>query len=201
MSFLYPALGALVLLTIFLFIVGNQNRDLLRARAYREFVWRLIPLLSVGVFVAGLPFVMNQTTPWNADSVLVIYLGGAAILTILMARAVAIDERRATAAFRKGDYAKAADLYEQLTALRPLPRYYSSLGASLDASGNPRGALDALDRAIKLDPKLGIAYYNRASALVALDERTRARSDLQSVFRADSGRTLRRAAKKALETL
>ena len=104
-------------------------------------------------------------------------------------------------AFRKGEYEKAANVYEELVTRRPLPRYYSALAASLDASGNPRAGLEAADRAIKLDPRLGIAYYNRASALAALDERARARGDLQTVFRVDSGRRLRRAAGEALESL
>jgi hypothetical protein len=48
---------------------------------------------------------------------------------------------------------------------------------------------------------MGIAYYNRASALASLDERARARSDLQKVFQVDSNRNLRRAAAEALESL
>ncbi len=201
MNLLYPALGALAILAALTFFIGRQNRDLLRVRAYRDFFLRLIPSLSTGVFVAGLPFVMDQATVYNYGPVLFVYLGGAAVLTTIMARAVIPEERRAGTAFRKGEYEKAADLYEELVARRQLPRYYSALGASLDASGNPRAALDATDRAIKLDPKLGIAYYNRASALAALGERARARGDLQTVFRVDSGRNLRRAAADALETL
>jgi tetratricopeptide (TPR) repeat protein len=200
-NLLYPALGALVILAILTFFIGRQNRDLLRVRAYRDFFLRLIPPLSTGVFVAGLPFVMDQATVYNYGIVLFVYLGGAAILTAIMARAVIPEERRAGTAFRKGEYEKAAGLYEELVARRQLPRYYSALGASLDASGNPRAALEATDRAIKLDPRLGIAYYNRASALAALGERARARGDLQTVFRVDSGRNLRRAAAEALETL
>jgi tetratricopeptide (TPR) repeat protein len=200
-NLLYPTLGALVILAILTFFIGRQNRDLLRVRAYRDFFLRLIPPLSTGVFVAGLPFVMDQATAYNYGIVLFVYLGGAAILTAIMARAVIPEERRAGTAFRKGEYEKAAGLYEELVARRQLPRYYSALGASLDASGNPRAALEATDRAIKLDPRLGIAYYNRASALAALGERARARGDLQTVFRVDSGRNLRRAAADALETL
>jgi tetratricopeptide (TPR) repeat protein len=200
-NYLYPTLGALVILAILTFFIGRQNRDLLRVRAYRDFFLRLIPPLSTGVFVAGLPFVMDQATIYNYGLVLFVYLGGAAILTAIMARAVIPEERRAGTAFRKGEYEKAAGLYEELVARRQLPRYYSALGASLDASGNPRAALEATDRAIKLDPRLGIAYYNRASALAALGERARARGDLQTVFRVDSGRNLRRAAADALETL
>jgi tetratricopeptide (TPR) repeat protein len=200
-NFLYPTYGALAILAIFSFFVGRQNRDLLRVRAYRDFFLRLIPPLSTGVFVAGLPFVMDQATVYNYGLVLFVYLGGAAILTAIMARAVTPEERRAGTAFRKGEYEKAAGLYEELVARRPLPRYYSALGASLDASGNPRAGLEAADRAIKLDPRLGIAYYNRASALAALGERARARGDLQTVFKVDSGRNLRRAAAEALEAL
>jgi tetratricopeptide (TPR) repeat protein len=160
-----------------------------------------MPILSTAVFVACLPFVMDLATVENARVVLLVYLIGAAVLTALMARAVAPDERRAGMAFRKGEYEKAAIIYEELLARRPLPRYYSALAASLDAAGNPNGALDAAERAIKEDPKLGIAYYNRASALAALGERARARGDLQTILRIDSSRTLRRAAADALETL
>jgi tetratricopeptide (TPR) repeat protein len=200
-NLLYPTLGALFILAVLTFFIGRQNRDLLRVKAYRDFFLRLIPPLSTGVFVAGLPFVMDQATAYNYGIVLFVYLGGAAILTAIMARAVIPEERRAGIAFRKGEYETAAGLYEELVARRPLPRYYSALGASLDASGNPRAALEATDRAIKLDPRLGIAYYNRASALAALGERARARGDLQTVFGVDSGRNLRRAAAEAIETL
>jgi tetratricopeptide (TPR) repeat protein len=198
---LYPTLGALIILAILTFFIGRQNRDLLRARAYRDFFLRLIPSLSTAVFVSGLPFVMDQATVENYGSVLFVYLGGATVLTAVMARAVTPEERRAGMAFRRGEYERATATYEELLARRPLPRYYSALAASLDASGDPDGALEASDRAIKLDPKLGIAYYNRASAYAALDERAKARGDLQTVFRVDSGRSLRRAAAEALESL
>src|SRR5919199_689827 len=170
MHFFYPTPGALLILVVFLVLVGRQHRDLLRVRAYSEFFVRLLPLLSTGVLVLGLPVVMGYTTEENVFPVLLVYLGGTAILTVLMAR-------------------------------RPLPRYYSALGACLGVSGNPRGALEATSQAIKLDPKLGVAYYNRASALVALDERDRARDDLRTVFRVDSNRRLKRAAEQALASL
>lgn len=201
MSFFYPTLAALAILAGFLFVVGRQNRDLLRARAYGEFLVRLLPLLSTGVLILGLPFVMDLTIEGNALLVLLVYLGGAVVLTAIMARLAAPEERRAGTLFRREEYEAAAAIYERLIARRPLPRYYSALGASLDASGDPRAALEAADTATKLDPRLGIAYYNRASALVALGEITRARGDLQTVFRSDSNRRLRRAAEEALESL
>ena len=201
MRLLYPTLGALAVLAVFTALIWRQNRDLLRVGAYREFFLRMIPPLSTGVFVAGLPFVMDLATVDNYLPVLLVYLGGAAVLTVLMTRAVTPEERRAGAAFRSGDYEKAASLYDDLTGRRPLPRYYSALAASLDASGNPETAIEAADHAIKLDPTLGIAYYNRASALAATGERARARGDLQKVFQVDSNRALRRAAGEAMDSL
>jgi lipoprotein NlpI len=201
MHFFYPTLGALLILVVFLFLVGRQHRDLLRARDYSEFFVRLLPLLSTGVLVLGLPVVMGYTTEENVFPVLLVYLGGTAILTVLMARLAIPEERRAGTLFRREEYEGAAAIYERLIARRPLPRYYSALGACLDVSGNPRGALEATSQAIKLDPKLGVAYYNRASALVALGERDRARDDLRTVFRVDSNRRLKRAAEQALASL
>ncbi len=201
MNFFYPTLGALLILAVFLLLVGRQNRDLLRVRAYGEFLVRLLPLLSTGVFVLGLPFVMNLATFENAVPVLLFYLAGTTVLAVIMARLATPEERRAGALFRREEYEGAAAIYEKLIARRPLPRYYSALGASLDVSGDHRGALEATSQAIKLDPKLGVAYYNRASALAALGERARARGDLQTIFRVDSNRRLRRAAGEALESL
>jgi tetratricopeptide (TPR) repeat protein len=201
MSFFYPTLGALAILAGFLFLVGRQNRDLLRVRAYREFSLRLLPLLSTGILVAGLPFVMGLTAFENMVPVLLVYLGGATVLTVLMSRLIAPEERRAGTLFRRAEYEGAAAIYERLIARQPLPRYYSALGACLDISGEHQAALETSDRAIKLDPKLGVAYYNRASALAALGEHSRARYDLQTVFRVDSNRRLRRAAEEALKSL
>ena len=201
MSFLYPTLAILAILAVFLFLIGRQNRDLLRVRAYGEFFLRLLPLLSTGVFILGLPVIMELAPAENPLPVLLVYLGGTVILAALMARLVAPDERRAVTLFRREEYEGAAAAYERLIARRPLPRYYSALAASLDASGDARTALEAADTAVKLDPKLGIAYYNRASALAALGELTRAREDLQTIFRVDPNRRLRRAAEEALKTL
>ena len=201
MNFLYPTLGALLILAGFLAFVGRQNRDLLRARAYGEFLVRLVPLLSTGVLVLGLPLVMSLATVENTMPLLIAYLGGTAVLTVLMARLAAPEERRAGVLFRNEEYEGAAATYERLLARQPLPRYYSALGASLDILGEHRRALEATNQAIKLDPKLGIAYYNRASTLAALGQRENARSDLQTIFRVDSSRRLRRAAREALEKL
>jgi len=200
-SFLYPTLAILAILAVFLFLIGRQNRDLLRVRAYGEFFLRLLPLLSTGVFILGLPVIMELAPAENPLPVLLVYLGGTVILAALMARLVAPDERRAVTLFRSEEYEGAAAAYERLIARRPLPRYYSALGACLDVLGDHRAALKATDSAIKLDPRLGIAYYNRASALVATGEREKARDDLKTVYRVDSNRRLRRATEEALKSL
>jgi len=202
LSFLYPALGGLVILFFLALVAARQSRDLLRARAYMDFVWRLIPFCTTGVLLVLLPFVMQQAIPGtNYMQVLAIYLVGSVVIIALMALGVSPAERRAARAFRREEYEKAASIYEQLLKERPLPRYYSALAACLDAAGNHHAALDAADRAVKLDPKLGIAYYNRASAHAALGERDLAISDLRAVFHADSDRRLRRAAERALKGL
>ena len=201
MSFFYPTLAAMAVLLGFVFFVARQHRDLLRVKAYGEFAARLLPLATAGALALGLPFVMRYTIEGNALLVLLTYLSGTALLTLLMARAVASDERHATVLFRRAEYDGAARAYEDLVSRRPLPRYYSALGASLDASGDPERALEAADAAVRLDPKLGTALYNRASALVALGNRERARGDLQTVFHVDSSRRLKQAAQEALEGL
>jgi tetratricopeptide (TPR) repeat protein len=182
-------------------ILGRQNRDLLRVGAYGEFVWRLGPVLCAAVFIAGFPFVLDLATPYNIRPTILVYIAGAAILTALAARGVAPEERRASVAFRKGDLERAVTLYEELAARTDLPRHYCSLAAALDATGDPHGALEAAETAVKRDPSYGIALYNRASALAALGETARARGDLQKVFTVDSSRGLRHAAEEALESL
>src|ERR671916_1005536 len=102
MSFFYATLGALAILAGFLFAVGRQNRDLLRVRAYGEFLVRLLPLLTAGVLILGLPFLMNLTIEGNALLVLLVYLGGAVLLTLMMAHLVAPEERREGERFCRG---------------------------------------------------------------------------------------------------
>lgn len=201
MRFLYPTLASLALLLVFVVIIGYQNRDLLRFRAYGEFTVRLMPLLVLGAFLGGLPFVLDLATVSDTLPVMVVYLGGGAVLAAFMARQVSPIERRATRAFMQEDYEEAARLYRQLVEVRPIPRYYSALAACLDASGEHLLALEAAGRAIDLDARLGIAYYNRASSYAAIGDKEKSENDLRTVFRADSERRLKQAAQEALERM
>ncbi|MGI8650845.1 MAG: hypothetical protein ACR2KW_10800 [Rubrobacter sp.] len=198
---LYSTLAALTLLAGLTIALALQNRDLFRIGEYREFLVRMTPAFTTAVFVAGLPLVLAQADVDQYGVVLLVYLAGSAVLTTIAARAVAPDERRAGRAFHSGEYEKAAEHYEEMISTRPLPRYFSALAATRDATGDPHAALEAAEHAIQRDPKLGIAYYNRASALVALGENSRARADLQMVFQVEAGKKLKDAAGDALETL
>ncbi|MDN5696907.1 MAG: hypothetical protein L0G70_02900 [Rubrobacter sp.] len=198
---IYPTLGALAVLAVFGVIVGRQNRDLLRVKEYRDFSLRLMPVASTGVFVSILPFIVNLADVDQAMYVLIVYLAGAAILTSLMARSVDPEERRAGSAFGAEEYERAAILYGKLIERQPLPRYYSALGAALDLNGDQLGALESMGHAIYRDPKLGVAYFNRASTLSAMGQNEAAIEDLHNVFQADSSRKVRNAADKAIRDL
>ena len=201
MRLLYPTLGALAILAVFTALIWRQNRDLLRVGAYREFFLRMIPPLSTGVFVAGLPFVMDLATVENYLPVLLVYLGGAAILTALMTRAVTPEERRANGVFRRGDYPQAAELYGKLVQEKPLARNHAFHGAALGASERYDESVNASTKAIATDPEYGLAYYNRALVLRRMNKRTKAVKDLNKALEADMPRRFRSAAKKILGEL
>ena len=78
-----------------------------------------------------------------------------------------------------------------LINLGPLVRYFRGRGA---ASEGRRGLVEG-------DALEGALPAAHGQPLAALGERARARGDLQTVFRVDSGRNLRRAAVDALEAL
>lgn len=90
------------------------------------------------------------------------------------------EEVRAAAreAYRKGNYRKAANLYDRATELQPSHAgSFAGLGASLLAMGRARPALNAYQRALRLNPQssgfhaaLGRAYFtlgDRARAIAA----------------------------------
>ncbi|MBW3549693.1 MAG: tetratricopeptide repeat protein [Proteobacteria bacterium] len=107
-------------------------------------------------------------------------------------------KRKASRAFRKGDYEGAATLYRKLAEEHPLARHWAFLGAALGAGGHHEGALEASSNAVELDPQYGLAYYNRALILRNTGRRSRAIKDLKKALEADLPRRFKSAASKVL---
>ena len=190
-----------VILTFALMLVAWQvvfasNRDLIRARAWVELARRLLPFISILVMAASLPLVQGRQEDW-VPFVWVISFG--VVLVIANFVSMPLDERRATRAFRSGDYAGAAILYQRLVDKYPLARYWAFLGAALGAGERHEEGVDASTKAVELDPKYGLAYYNRALILRRLGRKSRATKDLNKALEADLPRRFRAAAKTALE--
>ena len=190
-----------VILTFALMLVAWQvvfasNRDLVRAKAWVELARRLLPFISILVMAASLPLVQGRQEDW-VPFVWVISFG--VVLVIANFVSTPLDERRATRAFRSGDYAGAAVLYQKLVERRPLARYWAFLGAALGAGERHEEGVDASTKAVELDPKYGLAYYNRALILRRLGRKSRATKDLNRALEADLPRRFRTAARRALE--
>ncbi|HZC19676.1 MAG TPA: tetratricopeptide repeat protein, partial [Rubrobacteraceae bacterium] len=112
-----------------------------------------------------------------------------------------LDERRANRAFRSEDYETAADLYRKLAEKQPLARYWAFLGAALGSGAQNEEAIKASTKAVELDPKYGLAYYNRALILRKMGRKSRAAKDLKRALDADLNRRFRNSARKVLEEL
>ena len=110
-------------------------------------------------------------------------------------------ERKATKAFRGGDYERAASLYRELAEATPLARNYAFLGAALGAAERHEEAIQASTKAVDLDPQYGLAYYNRALILRGMGRKSRAIKDLQRALDADLPRRYKKAAQKTLEEI
>lgn len=177
-------------------VVFSSNRDLVRARAWRELARRLLPFAAIIIMAASLPLVQGVQVWWLP------YAWALAFGVVLVAAnllSMPLDERRATRAFRKEDYAGAAALYRKLVEDRPLARYWAFLGAALGAGERHEEGVDASTKAIELDPEYGLAYYNRALILRRLGRNSRATKDLQRALEADLPRRFRTAARGMLE--
>lgn len=177
-------------------IVFSTNRDLVRARAWGELARRLLPFAAIVLMAATLPFVQYWQEGWMP------YIWAISFGVVLVAAnslAMPLDERRASRAFRRGDYARAADLYQKLVEERPLARYWAFLGAALGAGERPEEAVDASTKAVELDPEYGLAYYNRALILQRMGRKSRATKDLRRALESDLPRRFKTAARRMLE--
>ena len=196
--------GAITIVLIFLLLfvswhtIYAANKDLARAKAWRDLVRRALPFLALLVMVLTL-FVIQT---YQQGSLLLAWMAvsGVAIVTASLF-AIPSLERRANKAFRSGDYARATELYEELAEEKPLARNKAFLGAALGASERYEESVEASTQAINEDPEYGLAYYNRALVLHRMGKKSRAAKDLKKALETDLPRRFRSAAQKMLEEL
>ena len=191
-----------VILTVLLIVVAWRvvfgfNKDLVRVGAWGELARRSLPFAAITLMAASLPLVQGRGG--SVPVVWAITFGAFLIISRFVSEPAA--ERRASRAFRKGDYEGAAALYRKLAESRPLARHWAFLGAALGAGGHPDEALEASSKAVELDPQYGLAYYNRALILRNSGRRSRAIKDLKRALEADLPRRFKNAAKNTLQEM
>jgi tetratricopeptide (TPR) repeat protein len=191
-----PIVLTFALLVVAWQVVFASNRDLVRARAWGELMRRLLPFAAIAIMAAGLPLVQGPQVWWLPYAWALAF---GAVLVVANFLSMPLDERRATRAFRSGDYAGAAALYRKLVERRPLARYWAFLGAALGAGERHEEGVDASTMAVEIDPEYGLAYYNRALILQRLGRKSRATKDLKRALETDLPRRFRTAARRALE--
>ena len=192
-----PVVLTFLLVFFALRVVYTTNKDLVRAKAWGELARRLLPFAAIAATAASLPLLQNFEGPLPVAWVLTF----GAVLVLSNFLSVPVDERRASRAFRNGDYAGAAALYGKLVEKRPLARYWTFLGAALGANEYHEEAIDASTKAVELDPEYGLAYYNRALILRKMGRKRRAAQDPKKSLDADLPRRFRTGAGKELEEL
>ena len=191
-----PIVLTFALLVVAWRVVFASNRDLVRARAWGELVRRLLPFAAIAIMAASLPLVQGPQVWWLPYAWALAF---GAVLVVANFLSMPLDERRATRAFRTGDYAGAAALYRKLVERRPLARYWAFLGAALGAGERHEEGVEASTMAVEIDPEYGLAYYNRALILQRLGRKSRATKDLKRALETDLPRRFRTAARRAVE--
>ena len=191
-----PIVLTFALLLVAWQVIFASNRDLVRTRAWGELARRLLPFASIAIMAASLPLVQGPQVWWLPYAWALAF---GAVLVVANFLSMPLDERRATRAFRSGEYTEAAALYRKLVERRPLARYWAFLGAALGAGERHEEGADASTKAVEIDPEYGLAYYNRALILQRLGRKSRATKDLKRALETDLPRRFRTAARKALE--
>jgi tetratricopeptide (TPR) repeat protein len=195
-------LSALPIVLIFLLIfltwqtIYSANRDLVRAKAWGDLARRTLPFGALALMALSLLLIQQYRQGW----VMITWMAVSGILIVLASLfSVPAVERRANRAFRQRDYQKAAELYGELAEVKPLARNHAFVGAALGASERYEESVEASTKAIKDDPKYGLAYYNRALVLLRMGKKSRAMNDLRKALEADLPRRFRNASRKMLE--
>ena len=176
--------------------IYSANRDLVRAKAWGDLTRKSLPFGALALMALSLFVVQQYRQGW----VLITWMAVSGVLIVLGSLlSVPALERRASRAFRRQDYQRAAELYGELAEERPLARNHAFLGAALGASERYEESVEASTKAIKEDPEYGLAYYNRALVLKRMGKKSRATKDLKKALEADLPRRFRSAVRKMLE--
>ena len=192
----------IVLLILLVFLtwqtIYSANRDLVRAKAWGELARRALPFGVLALMALSLMVIQTYRQGW----VMLTWMAVSGIAIVLASLfSISSAERRANRAFRSGNYQKAAELYRGLAEKKPLARNHAFLAAALGASERLQESVDSSTKAIKEDPKYGLAYYNRALVLQRMGKKSRAAKDLKQALEVDLPRRFRSAARKMLEEL
>ena len=194
--------SALPIVLIFLLVlltwqtIYSANRDLVRAKAWGAVARRSLPFGALALMALSLFVVQEYRQGW----VMITWMAVSGLLIVLGSLlSVPALERRASRAFRRRDYQRAAELYSELAEERPLARNHAFLGAALGASERYEESIEASTKAIREDPEYGLAYYNRALVLERMGKKSRATKDLKKALEADLPRRFRSAVRKMLE--
>ena len=192
----------IVMLILLVFLtwqtIYSSNRDLIRAKAWGDLARRNLPFGALALMALSLFVVQTFREGWVMITWMVI---SGVLIVLASVFSISSTERRANRAFRSGNYQKAAELYRELAEEKPLARHHAFLGAALGASERLQESVESSTKAIKEDPKYGLAYYNRALVLRRMGKKSRAVKDLKQALEADLPRRFRSAARKVLEEL
>ena len=196
--------GAIPIILVFLLVfltwqtIYSANRDLVRAKKWGELARRALPFGALLLMALSLFIVQTFRENWVMFTWMAVSGAGIVAATLL---SISSLERRASKAFRKRDYSKAAELYEQLADEKPLARNQAFLGAALGASERYDESVKASTRAIEDDPEYGIAYYNRALVRRRQGKTSLAVKDLRRALEVDLPRRFRTSVNKMLEDI
>ena len=196
--------GAIPIVLVFLLVfltwqtIYSANRDLVRAKEWGKLARRALPFGALLLMALSLFIVQTFREGW----IMLAWMTGSGIGIVAASLfSVSSLERRASKAFRRRDYPKAAELYEQLAEEKPLARNQAFLGAALGASERYEESVKASTKAIEDDHEYGIAYYNRALVRRRQGKTSLAVKDLKRALEVDLPRRFRSAVRNMLEEL
>jgi tetratricopeptide (TPR) repeat protein len=196
--------GAIPIILVFLLVfltwqtIYSANMDLVRAKEWGVLARRALPFGALLLMALSLFIVQTFRENWIMLTWMAVSGAGIVATSLFSISSV---ERRASKAFRKRDYSKAAELYEQLAEEKPLARNQAFLGAALGASERYEESIKASTKAIEDDPEYGIAYYNRALVRRRQGKTSLAVKDLRKALEVDLPRRFRTSVRNMLEEL